>query len=97
MADEKPFAVRRAGQPFFDNVPYLGGWVRVLAGGVAAATEIPITHGLRVSPRGLMIWDSGASFTPAWKRGPTPWTGATIYVVFATAVAATDTLTMEIF
>ena len=55
-----PFAVTK----FQDNIPWNGGWVRILAAGfVAPVTVSPaITHGLRRVPNAVLILDNGASF-----------------------------------
>lgn len=85
-----------AGQPFRDNQPYLGGWVRLLAGPIAANANLQVTHGLRAIPRFAQVIDSGTTgIASPLPRGASAWHQDAIYVNIP-AVAAGQTVTLWI-
>lgn len=84
--DSKPFAIG-SGTQFVDNMPYLGGWIRVLATGVGASTNVVLTHGLRVIPRVVQVLYAGSNFTAKTAVGAT-WTRTTATVQFDIAQPA---------
>jgi len=79
FAGPHPFAIG-ASQPFTDNQPWLGGWIRVL-GAQGANANLAVAHGLRVRPRFALLLDAGTTGAQQpLPRGATAWDSATIHV-----------------
>jgi hypothetical protein len=91
-----PFAFGQ-GKAFSDNTNYLGAWIRVLPGPIAANANYAIAHGLKCLPRFALIIDAGTTVVSSnpMPRGTTAWSFSSIYVSVP-AVAAGQSLTVLI-
>jgi hypothetical protein len=75
-----PFAFGQ-GQPFRDNTPWLGGWIRILPTPIAVTPNYQVAHGLKCVPRFCWVLDSGTtSYKSPPIRGTQAWTASYIYI-----------------